>query len=67
VLVAEGIADGSIRSLDPRLTSFALFGAFNWITTWYRQGGAMAPEAIADLYLDLFARGMLPQTDGRPG
>jgi AcrR family transcriptional regulator len=66
-ILAEGIADGSIRSLHPRLASFALFGAFNWITTWYRQGGAMAPEAIADIYLDLFARGMLPVPDGRAG
>jgi AcrR family transcriptional regulator len=66
-IVAEGIADGSIRSLHPRLASFALFGAFNWITTWYRQGGAMTPEAIADIYLDLFARGMLPAPDGRAG
>lgn len=66
-IVAEGIADGSIRSIHPRLASFALFGAFNWITTWYRQGGAMAPEAIADIYLDLFARGMLPVPDGRAG
>jgi len=64
-ILAEGIADGSIRSLHPRLASFALFGAFNWITTWYRHGGAMAPETVADTYLDLFARGMLPPPDGR--
>jgi len=59
-IVAEGIADGSIRSLHPRLATFALFGAFNWISTWYRSGGSMSPEAIADAYLDLFARGMRP-------
>ena len=59
-LVAEGIADGSIRSLHPRMASFALFGAFNWITTWYRSEGAMSPEGIADAFLDLFARGMMP-------
>jgi AcrR family transcriptional regulator len=59
-LVAEGIADGSIRSLHPRMASFALFGAFNWISTWYRSDGAMSPEGIADSFLDLFARGMLP-------
>ncbi len=59
-IVAEGIADGSIRSLHPRLATFALFGAFNWISTWYRGDGPMSPEAIADAYLDLFARGMRP-------
>ncbi len=66
-ILAEGIADGSIRSLHPRLASFALFGAFNWITTWYRPDGPMTPEAIADLYLDLFARGLLPPQGGRAG
>lgn len=66
-LLAEGIAEGSIRSLHPRLASFALFGAFNWITTWYRADGAMKPEAIADLFLDLFARGLLPAPAARGG
>lgn len=66
-LLAEGIAEGSIRSLHPRLASFALFGAFNWITTWYRADGAMSPEAIADLFLDLFARGLLPAPAARVG
>lgn len=59
-LVAEGIADGSIRSVHPRMASFALFGAFNWISNWYRADGAMTPEGIADSFLDLFARGMAP-------
>lgn len=59
-LLAEGMADGSLRSIHPRMTSFALFGAFNWISTWYRADGAMAPEGIADAFMDLFARGMLP-------
>jgi AcrR family transcriptional regulator len=60
-IVAEGIADGSIRSLHPQLATFALFGAFNWISTWYRSDGSMSPDAIADTYLDLFARGMRPE------
>ena len=63
-IVAEGIADGSIRSLHPRFATFALFGAFNGIATWYRPDGGMSPEAIADSYLDLFARGM--RRDARP-
>ena len=28
-IIAQGIADGSIRSCDPKIVSFALFGAFN--------------------------------------
>lgn len=60
VFIAQGIADGSIRSCDPKALSFALFGAFNWITFWYQSNGAMQPAAIADTFLDIFARGVVP-------
>jgi AcrR family transcriptional regulator len=66
-IVAQGIADGSIRSLHPRMASFALFGAFNWISNWYRAEGPMSPEGIADVFLDLFARGMAPTREDRSG
>ena len=59
MIIAQGIADGSIRSVDPKKLSFALFGAFNWITYWYQQSGSQKPETIADQYLDFFARGVL--------
>lgn len=60
VFIAQGIADGSIRSCDPKALSFALFGAFNWITVWYQHNGRMQPAAIADTFLDIFARGVVP-------
>jgi AcrR family transcriptional regulator len=57
-LVALGIADGSIRSCDPKLLSFALFGAFNWIAFWFREDRPLRPEAVADYFMDIFARGV---------
>lgn len=57
-IVALGIADGSIRSCDPRVVSFAMFGAFNWLTFWFQSGGPMRPETIADYFLQIFARGV---------
>lgn len=62
-IIAQGIADGSIRSVDPKRLSFALFGAFNWVTYWYQTEGAQTPETIADQFLDFFARGVIPQSD----
>ena len=64
-IIAQGIADGSIRSCDPKIVSFALFGAFNWISFWYREDGPLNPETIADYYIDLFARGILPDGQGK--
>jgi len=67
VIIAQGIADGSIRSCDPKKLSFALFGAFNWVTFWYRTNGPQKPEAIADQFLDFFARGVVPPNAGEGG
>lgn len=58
-IVAQGIADGSIRSCDPKKLSFAMFGAFNWITFWFQSDGPQKPETIADYFLDIFARGVV--------
>ncbi|MBF9033748.1 TetR family transcriptional regulator [Rhodobacterales bacterium HKCCE2091] len=58
-IVAEGIADGSIRSCDPRMLSFAMFGAFNWLSYWYDENGRKSPETIAEDFLDMFARGVV--------
>lgn len=60
VFIAQGIADGSIRTTDPKTLSFALFGAFNWMTIWYRANGRLRPATIADNFLDIVARGVVP-------
>ena len=60
VFIAQGIADGSIRTCDPKTLSFALFGAFNWMTIWYRANGRLRPATIADNFLDIVARGVVP-------
>ncbi len=57
-MVAEGIADGSIKSCDPRMLSFAMFGAFNWISYWFDEKGRKSPEMIAEDFLEFFSRGV---------
>lgn len=64
-IIAQGMADGSIRSCDPRMVSFALFGAFNWITFWYRENGPLNADTIADYYIALFARGIAAGESGK--
>ena len=64
-IIAQGMADGSIRSCDPRMVTFALFGAFNWITFWYRENGPLNADTIADYYIALFARGIAVGDQGK--
>lgn len=60
-LIEEGIADGSIAPCNPRLTAFALFGAFNWMARWYQGEGELSPQQIAEQFLSLFQNGLIPR------
>ncbi len=47
-LIEQGIRDGSFRPVDPKLSTFAILGAINWIARWYRpEGESQAPEVGA--------------------
>ncbi|MCO5130313.1 MAG: TetR/AcrR family transcriptional regulator [Xanthobacteraceae bacterium] len=46
--ITQGIADKSIRPCDVKLTAFAILGALNWIGHWYKPGGELSPDQIAD-------------------
>jgi AcrR family transcriptional regulator len=57
-LIAAGVADGSIRACDPKMTAFALAGALNWMGHWYREDASLNPHEIADRFIDVFNRGL---------
>ena len=64
-LLAAGIEDGSIEPCDPKMTAFAMAGALNWIAHWYRENDPMTPEELAEAFVEVFARGLLPRRDGQ--
>ena len=57
-LIDAGVADGSIRACDTRMTAFALAGALNWMGHWYREDASLNPTEIADRFIDVFNRGL---------
>src|SRR5688572_31536883 len=57
-LIDAGVADGSIRPCDTRMTAFALAGALNWMGHWYREDASLKPAEIADRFIDVFNRGL---------
>ena len=57
-LIEAGVADGSIRDCDIRMTAFALAGALNWMGHWYRDDATLKPAQIADRFIDVFNRGL---------
>ncbi len=63
-LIQEGMAEGAFAPGDPKLLTFALLGAMNWIPRWYDpRGSARSGEiaaAFADYLLAGLARGPVP-------
>lgn len=60
-LVEEGIADGSVAPVDPRMATFAIAGALNWAARWQRADGPMAPHDIATQLVAILANGLAAQ------
>jgi AcrR family transcriptional regulator len=57
-LIEAGVADGSIRNCDAKMTAFALAGALNWMGHWYREDASLNPTEIAEKFIDVFNRGL---------
>ena len=57
-LIRAGIADGSVRACDPKITAFAIAGALNWITHWHREAEELGPQEIADRFIGFFEEGL---------
>jgi len=60
-LLREGVRDGSLRSADIRMSTFAISGAMNSIAQWYSPSGKLSPDEIAERLWDSFAEGMRPR------
>ncbi|HMM91695.1 TetR/AcrR family transcriptional regulator [Bradyrhizobium sp.] len=52
-LISEGIADGTVRAVDPKLTVFFFMGSINWMTRWFTPEGPLTGEQVARQLVDL--------------
>jgi AcrR family transcriptional regulator len=59
-LIADGQRQGLVRSGEPKLQSFALLGALNWVARWYRPGEG-DPDEIIYSFREQLLRGLLWQ------
>lgn len=62
-VVADGMKDGSLAAGDPKIVTFTLTGALNWIARWYEPGGPLSPEEIADSCVATLMNGLSPRSD----
>ena len=55
-------AAGQLQDVDTTAATFSLLGMINWLSRWFRQGGALTEEQAADQLVRIALHGLL-----RPG
>ena len=57
-IIADGIRTGAFGPCDPKLISFAILGAVNWIPRWFKPDGPSSSHEIADRFADFLIAGL---------
>lgn len=57
-LIGIGIADGSIAVPETRLTTFAIFGMFNWVGHWNFRRTTTSIDSIFDRFISVIFDGI---------
>jgi AcrR family transcriptional regulator len=57
-VLKQGMDEGVFATADPKLLSFAILGAINWIPHWYNPAGRSTSDEIAATFADLLVRGL---------
>lgn len=57
-IINEGIRSGEFRKVDPKLSTFAILGAINWIGKWYKPDGSFTAADIGKSYAEQFVSGL---------
>ena len=57
-MIKEGIADGTVAPIEPKLAVFTFMGAINWMPRWYSPEGRFSGIEIAEHVTNLLLDGM---------
>lgn len=60
-IIQEGIQDKTIADVDPKMSTFLLFGAMNWVAYWYEEEGPSSPDQVADSFTQILVQGFAPR------
>ncbi|MEO8610037.1 MAG: TetR/AcrR family transcriptional regulator [Chloroflexota bacterium] len=59
-VIREGIDNGTFRVVDVGIFTNTMLGAYNWVGVWYKPGGRLNGQQIADMMADSFLRALKP-------
>jgi AcrR family transcriptional regulator len=57
-ILTNGMRSGVFVERDPKLLSFVIFGAINWIPRWYDPAGRATSHEIAQVFADCLVSGL---------
>jgi AcrR family transcriptional regulator len=57
-VIADGVRSGMFGDVDPKLLSFAILGAVNWIPRWYSSKGPSSTQQIAESFAEYLVGGL---------
>jgi AcrR family transcriptional regulator len=57
-ILTDGMRSGILAERDPKLVSFVIFGAINWIPRWYDPAGRATSHEIAQVFADYLVAGL---------
>ena len=63
--VQAGIAAGEFRQVDAAIVTRAMLGAHNWVGVWFREGGRLTGEEVADVMVDTWLAALAEAISGR--
>ncbi len=58
-------AAGKLQDVDTTAATFSLLGMVNWLSRWFRQGGALTEEQAAEQMVKIAFHGLLRPETGR--
>jgi AcrR family transcriptional regulator len=58
-VIADGVARGEFAPADPKLAAMLALSALNGVHLWYRAGGGLGPDEIADRFADMLLHGLV--------
>jgi AcrR family transcriptional regulator len=52
-LIRDGAASGHFRAVDAAVTALSIFGMCNWTVAWFKPGGRLSEEQVAEAIANL--------------
>jgi len=63
VILENGVDENIFEIIDRKFAVLTILSALNWITEWYKPGGGMTPNEIADRLADFILTGLKKKSE----